>query len=75
MRELNHGGYLSSHNMVLCGVKLLRILRTDLLNIHNFSFTFVFEKALSQLKSFNALLMRSVFPSLQCQTSLEYGGG
>ena len=59
IRELNHGGSLSSHNMVSCGIKLLRTLRTDLLKIHTFSLTFVFEKALSQLKSSNALLMRS----------------
>ena len=58
MRELNHGGTLSSHNMVSCGIKLLRTLRTDLLKIYTFSLTFVFEKALSQLKSFNAVQMR-----------------
>ena len=59
IRELNHGGSLSSHNMVSCGIKLLRTLRIDLLEIHTFSLTFVFEKALSQLKSSDALLMRS----------------
>ena len=45
--------------MVSCGIKLLRTLRIDLLEIHTFSLTFVFEKALSQLKSSNAVLMRS----------------
>ena len=35
----------------------------------------LFQKALPQLKSFNALPMRSIFASLKCQTPLEYGGG
>ena len=74
IRELNHGGSLSSHNMVSCGIKLLRTLRTDLLKIHTFSLTCVFEKALSQLNSFNGLLMSSVFTSLKCRTSIAYGG-
>ena len=44
-------------------------------DIDTFSLTYVFEKALSQLKLFNALLMRPVFASSKCQASLEYGGG
>ena len=59
IREWNHRGSLSSYNIVLCGIKLLRTLRIDLLEIHTFSLTFVLEKVLSQLKSFNALLMTS----------------
>ena len=73
MRE--GGGSLSLHNIVSCGIKLLRTLRTDLLKIQTFKLTFVFENALSQLKSFTALLMISVSASLKCQTCLEYGGG
>ena len=49
--ESNHRRSLSSHNMALCGIKLLRTFRTNLLKIQTFSLTFVFEKALSQLKS------------------------
>ena len=63
------------HNMVSCGMTLFRTLRTDLPKIRTFSLTFVFEKALSQLKSFNALLMSSVFASIKCQASLEFGDG
>ena len=59
----------------LKGRRTLRTLRTDVLKIHTFLLKFVFEKALSLLKSFNALLMRSAFASLKCHTSLGYGGG
>ena len=75
IQDLNDGGALSSYNAVSCGIKLLRKLRADLLKIQTFLLTLVFEKALSQLKSFNALLIRSVSASLKCQSSFEYGVG
>ena len=48
------------------GIKgILQLLKKHLKK-QTFSLTFMFEKALSQLKSFNPLLMGSVCPSLKC---------
>ena len=61
---MNHGGSLSSHVNISCGMKLLKILRIVLLKILTFSLTLVFEKALAQLKPLIALQISSILASL-----------
>ena len=48
---LNHGGSLLSPVNILCGTKLLRILRIVLLKMLTFSFEKSLEKARAQLNS------------------------
>ena len=47
----NHGGSLSSHVNISCGLKLAGVLRIVLLKILTFSMTLVFEKTLALLNS------------------------
>ena len=50
---------MSSHVKISCGIKLFRVLK-----VLTFSFTLLFEKALVQLNSLNALRITSILASL-----------
>ena len=70
---LSHAGSLLSQTIVSWGIKLLSIFVIVLLKIETFLLVWVLRKALFQLKSIIAYLIRSVFSCLNCRISGGYG--